>query len=178
MSNLKKIQEKVENLINNPIEYSFGTVCLKDKGWYFKGFDRATKRAGVCVFAFKNFQMNKYISLSRVLMNAFTYEEAINTLTHEIAHAIDFEYRGKSNHDLVWKRIHNSIGGTGERCYKANESVKEIQKRTYNYIGVCKKCGKEVNGWIRKPKYYGVENIYIHKGCGGYVEIKEKYIKP
>ena len=43
-------------------------------------------------------------------------ERIINTILHEIAHAIDYNTRGRSGHDATWKRIAKSIGCSGERC--------------------------------------------------------------
>jgi predicted SprT family Zn-dependent metalloprotease len=170
MANLTKLEQKANELLNSNITYCFGTVNLASRGWRFKGFDRATKRAGVC--ARRGF--DKYISLSKLIMTAFTEEEAMNTLTHEIAHAIDNEYRGRSSHDNTWKMIHQSIGGTGERCYTPSEEVKKATQSLAKYVGVCTKCGKEVRTWQRKPKYYGapVGTIY-HTNCGGGIEIKK-----
>lgn len=173
MANLQNLQKKANNMLNSNIRYCFGDVCLSDKGWYFKGFDRATKRAGVCSRKFKNGRFEKSISLSKLLMQNFTEKEALETLTHEIAHAIDIEYRNNSNHDNIWKKIHKSIGGDGERCYSLTKEIKEIQKTNYKYVGICKKCGKQVKGWLKKPKYFGVENYYSHIKCGGSVEIKK-----
>lgn len=174
--NLSKLQNIAEEIFNSTIKYSFGEVCLADKGWAFKGFDRATKRAGVCCKRLnkKTWRQEKYISLSKVLMMAFTEEEAINTLTHEVAHAIDMEYRGDSNHDIIWQQIHQSIGGTGDRCYTPSEEVKAIQKSIAKYEGVCTKCGKVVRTWQRKPKYFGYPvGLIVHTKCGGGIKINQ-----
>lgn len=39
----------------------------------------------------------------------------VDTILHEIAHAIDYEIRGTSNHDDEWKQVARAIGCNGER---------------------------------------------------------------
>ena len=74
-------------------------------------WDRAVRRFGC-----HNGRM-KTISLSRPLTQHESNGCRIkNTILHEIAHALDYEQRGYSNHDRVWKRTARSIGCSGERC--------------------------------------------------------------
>lgn len=42
-----------------------------------------------------------------------------NTVSHEIAHMVDFALRMRSGHDRIWKAIHRSLGGDGARCVQA-----------------------------------------------------------
>lgn len=60
---------------------------------------------------------SKIIRLSIPLTKYETNNERIiNTILHEIAHAIDYNTRGHSSHDTNWKRIAKRIGCTGDRC--------------------------------------------------------------
>ena len=69
--------------------------------WSFD-FDRAVRRLGQCVWK-KNTRITRKITMSRVMTESRTDKEVINTMLHEIAHAIDFETRGISLHDEKWK---------------------------------------------------------------------------
>lgn len=59
----------------------------------------------------------KIIKLSIPLTKYETNNERIiNTILHEIAHALDYNERGYSCHDEVWRSIARNIGCTAERC--------------------------------------------------------------
>ena len=74
-------------------------------------WDRAVRRFGC-----HNGRL-KTLSLSRPMTEHETNEKrVINTILHEIAHALDYRKRGYSNHDSEWKRVAKSIGCSGERC--------------------------------------------------------------
>lgn len=82
---------------------------LLAEGWTFE-FSTRKAALGDCSYR------KKVIRLSSVFLNARTKEEQINTITHEMAHAIactDFSERG---HGPVWKRIHRQLGGDAQRC--------------------------------------------------------------
>lgn len=54
----------------------------------------------------------------RIEINPWAYQNDSNredTITHELAHAIDFDFRGYTKHDEIWKNIHKLLGGTGNR---------------------------------------------------------------
>jgi predicted SprT family Zn-dependent metalloprotease len=71
---------------------------------------------------------NMSIELSRYMFdNAHkNLADWTNTILHEIAHAIDYDIRGKSNHDGHWVRVAKAIGCSGERCgtYKVESKHK------------------------------------------------------
>jgi predicted SprT family Zn-dependent metalloprotease len=63
-----------------------------------------------------------------------------NTIRHEIAHAIEFEVRGTSDHGNLWKLIARQVLCNAERCYKINEvSITSPTK----YTLICDNCGVE-----------------------------------
>lgn len=76
-------------------------------GWNFK-FDHSTRRAGCCDYR------NKTISLSMNHAGSGTDEDILDTILHEIAHAI---VGRKHHHDKVWKAKAIEIGCTGERTH-------------------------------------------------------------
>lgn len=75
-------------------------------GWKVK-FDNAAKRAGQCRYR------DMTISLSLHLMAHRPAGETMDTITHEIAHALTPGH----HHDAVWARKHRELGGKGERYF-------------------------------------------------------------
>lgn len=134
-------------------------MCLRDRGWKFKGFDRATKRGGICYGGHQ-----KMIGLSTLLTESRSEEEVKNTILHECAHAIDYTTRGTSDHSSIWKSIAQKIGCNGERCFHLDE---ETKLTVYKYIAVCPVHGV-IGGWSRKPKA-GARSC---KTCHSIIEIK------
>lgn len=102
---------------------------LLDKGWYFK-YDNAVKRFGVCRFR------SKCIGLSRKMVLLNGKEKVMDTILHEIAHAIaGFD----AGHGEIWKHVCVQIGAKPNRCYNAAETnVVELK-----YYAKCGACGKE-----------------------------------
>lgn len=80
---------------------------LTDAGWVLD-FNNNKSRAGVC------FHMEKRIALSIPLMKHFDEGEAMNTVTHEIAHAIVGPGNG---HNYIWRQMHIRLGGNGSRTW-------------------------------------------------------------
>lgn len=112
---------------------------LTDKGWKFRFNKRLTaagrateKRAG-----------EKWIELSIMFVEVNPEESVKETILHEIGHAL----RGvKYGHDLRWKLIVRSIGGSGNTyCNNSTIQPKGIGR------WLCSACGssKEIH---RKPK--------------------------
>lgn len=57
-----------------------------------------------------------------------------NTVSHEVAHMVDFALRLRSGHDRVWKMIHRSLGGDGARCAQGNlVPIRARAKNEYLY---------------------------------------------
>ena len=86
---------------------------LQARGWSF-GFDRARRRLGVCRTG------PRQITLSAHLTPHLSAEEVENTVRHEIAHAVDWERRGRTNHDRTWKAVARACGAKPERTYTSD----------------------------------------------------------
>ena len=83
------------------------------KNWRF-GFDLAPSRAGVCKYD------ERRIDLSVSFCLGARRTEIIDTILHEIAHAIV----GKAhNHDAIWTAKAREIGCTGERTHAVRHTV-------------------------------------------------------
>lgn len=85
----------------------------------------------------------KTIMLSRPLIELNEESHVVNTILHEIAHALapKTEHHGK-----LWREIAIRIGCNGTRCYSP-----EVLKPTAIYSATCKFCGRVVQK-NRKPK--------------------------
>ena len=101
--------------------------------WKFK-FSKAKKVFGVCRYSeSKNFYQ---IQLSKPMCLLNDKDAITDTILHEIAHALDVDIRGMSNHDSEWKKIAKSIGCKGERCY--DDTIKVAPAK---YTADCSTCG-------------------------------------
>lgn len=91
-----------------------------DADWTFE-FDGSKVRRGYCKWR------EKVISMSRHLIPSMDDADVLDTLLHEIAHALTpYEY-----HSPVWREKAISIGCSGERCATDNAVTEP------NYIGTC-----------------------------------------
>ncbi len=73
--------------------------------------DRAKTRAGVCRFT------KRQIGLSAPLTTLHSEDEVLDTILHEIAHALVGPQHG---HDAVWRAKAREIGCSGERCVSSD----------------------------------------------------------
>ncbi|BCY08134.1 SprT-like domain-containing protein [Actinoplanes sp. L3-i22] len=87
-------------------------------------FDDAKTRAGVCRAD------RKEIGLSRPLVELYAPEQVIETILHEIAHALVGPRHG---HNAVWRATAIRIGCSGRRCVPA-----EAPRVDGAWLGVCR----------------------------------------
>ena len=118
----------VEALGNHLIREHTARSGLK-KGWTF-AFDLAPVRAGVCRHT------EKRIALSVTYCLKASEEEIVDTILHEIAHAIAGPSHG---HNETWKSVARRIGCTATRCHQVDHTPPR-------WRGQCA-CGKE---WKRQ----------------------------
>lgn len=110
-------------------------INLSDRRWRFE-FSSARRQAGLCDFGSKTIFISKWL-LEQNLDKPMFFED---TIRHEIAHALDFEIRGTSDHGNVWKLIARQVLCNAERCYKVGDI--SITKKT-KYTLICDNCGVE-----------------------------------
>jgi predicted SprT family Zn-dependent metalloprotease len=130
-TNLKEIKDLAWELLETTFTidiYRHGepkNFKLADLGWTFE-FNSRKRAAGLCSWGKKTIFISKYL-LSQNLDKAVEFE---NTIRHEIAHAIDFEMRGRSDHSKIWKAIAHQVLCNGERCY-SGEVIQTKVKTKY-----------------------------------------------
>lgn len=105
----------------------YAEKLLKDYGlddWTFK-INTNKRRLGVCRYRSKSIEISLYHGLFS------SHADIVNTLLHEIAHAL-MPFHG---HDKEWRRVAMEIGCDGERC-GSDMQVKRAWK------GTCINCGR------------------------------------
>ncbi len=80
------------------------------------------------------------------------WDEMVNeVIPHEVAHVVDYVYRGKSNHDRFWSMLCSQLGGNPSRTHTI--PVEKARKTTkVQYIA---SCGTEV--WLTTQMHNKVQ---------------------
>lgn len=79
------------------------------------------------------------MSFNTHIMAQFDDVEAIDTVSHEIAHIVaSYTGLGKG-HNPGWKRIHRMLGGNGKRCFQVGDIdiAMKRQRKQYEHRGTC-----------------------------------------
>lgn len=103
-------------------------------GWYFT-FDNAYRRHGLCR------PRTKTISLSKIATKLNGEDIVLNTILHEIAHALT----PRSHHGSEWRRKALEIGCNGERCVTS-----DAIQAPHKFNGVCPNCGHTTKAFRRR----------------------------
>ncbi|MFT5348844.1 MAG: putative SprT family Zn-dependent metalloprotease [Bacteroidia bacterium] len=120
---------------------------LAQKGWIFT-FNQAITYAGICDTLIKEIQLSQPIS------KVETQDFIVDTILHEIAHAIVGAWH---NHDRVWKACAKRIGARPEATYTDSESITSLRLSKTKYV-IC--FGAEiVQLYLRKPNKKTIANI-------------------
>lgn len=136
---------------------------LTKLGWTLK-LNQAKSSLGICQLKLKTICISNYLYQS----NSELDDVWTDTIKHEIAHAIDFEIRGKSDHGFHWKHVAKQVGciprssHTGNpleelnpkytlHCDTCSAKVYKYKKPAKNCA--CKKCCKKYNKGKHHAKY-------------------------
>lgn len=95
--------------------------------WSFE-FDNPQLRLGQCNYKKKVITISKRISL------VLTFDEMLDTILHEIAHALTPGHK----HDEIWKAKAIEIGCNGKQYASVNLD------KAMAFKGTCPTCGKEI----------------------------------
>lgn len=139
-------QKAAQMAIDTMVKY--GLMNERTNSWSFR-WNRAKTICGQCNYG------NRTIVLSESYARLNDEAEVLDTILHEIAHALVGPGNG---HDLVWKLKAQEIGARPLRC-----AVSEKQEEG-RFIGKCEGCGVEINRY-RKPKRMHIEGWYSHTAC-------------
>lgn len=119
--------------------------------WQF-GFNRNVRRAGVCRYPTRT--KPGRIELSRHFVEQNAEPEILDTILHEIAHALVGPEHG---HDEVWKAKCREIGAKPERCYSGGVAMPKGRWRA-----TCPSCSKAFDRHRRPKRLAG----WHCKACG------------
>lgn len=136
MHDLTEIRAKARTLMSSLGEAQLGRSLLS-LGWTIR-FDRARRRLGICRWE-QNGRRARIISISRFYAAEGGWAMMEDVVRHEIAHAIDYETRGESDHGPVWKAIARRVGADPTRLYEGPDVPDDASK----YVGICPSCEKE-----------------------------------
>lgn len=127
--------------------------------WTFKWNTKSTKTAGWTKYDTKTIEVTKNYALKA------TKNEYINTVLHEIAHALVGD---KAGHGPIWKKKAISIGCTGERCH--NVTFTEPK-----YVMICGCKGKLRTRVRMSPYIKKIQNgkNIVCTGCNEKVKLQK-----
>lgn len=126
---------------------------LQEIGWHLQ-FDGAKRRLGLCKWKRRG-RIVRMLSLSRHYARQLGWSVMEDVVRHEIAHAVDYEQRGKSLHDDVWKAIARQVGAGPTRIHEGAELCDPTSK----YVGICPSCDR------RHPFYRRVTRVHACPVC-------------
>lgn len=128
---------------------------LHNAGWRFRVNTRKSA-LGVCHYLTKTIELQRFHILND------SEESVVDTLLHEIAHALT----PGAKHSWTFKQKAYSIGCKSATCKSSNELVARPLGR---YAFPCLKCGHK-HSWNRRPKH----SHYICKknNCGGRIQVR------
>lgn len=152
MHDLALIRKKSQHLMATLGAQNLGRT-LQAIGWIFQ-FDRARRRLGICRWERADRRV-RIISLSRFYAANLGWSAMEDVVRHEVAHAIDFERRGRSYHDSTWRAIARQVGADPSRLYEGRIPVDHGSR----YVGVCPACRSE------HPFYRRVTRIHACPLC-------------
>ena len=109
---------------------------LTEMGWRF-GFDRARRRLGACHWK-RGHRIVRRITLSKPFALVRGWEGMADTARHEIAHALDYETRGRSDHGPAWQAWARRCGADPTRL----DHGPMLDAKEAPYVGVCGQCGE------------------------------------
>ena len=108
---------------------------LWEQGWRAAA-DMAKRRAGVCRYR------RRIIGLSVPLTALNTWEQTVDTIRHEIAHALVGPGHA---HDAVWQAMATRLGAAPKACCVMKTPPGRYQLH-------CTRCGKLVREYHRRPR--------------------------
>lgn len=167
--NYPETKAEIKRWAENIIKTEFPEVWKR----YDFGMTRTKKRVGVCKTRRKwDGTIEGRIELSSMWFVEFGQAKMTeagarsdlieDTLRHEIAHALDFIDRGKSDHGYQWKKKCREAGADPKRTCEIPTELTEIASK---WMRKCEGCGKKIF-YYRKPKSRSKHGgRYIHTGC-------------
>jgi hypothetical protein len=143
MTFFKEVELMAHKLMNTHFIYNGISYNMFNKNWKFE-FNNNKTRLGLCKSSRISRRGTIYLSAWLIKNSNTTIEVWKNTMLHEIAHAIDIDLRGKSDHSYKWRDIALHIGCDGKRCGNAKVDGTKVDTK---YTLICDACG------IKRPSH-------------------------
>lgn len=107
-------------------------------------WDRAKRRFGAC-----HYGKVKKLTFSSFLFHKVDDADSRDTLLHEIAHALDYEERGTTDHGPNWKKWCRVVGANPVRC-----GGKEVDRTNmgYKWLLIDVRDRRVIREYHRKPR--------------------------
>lgn len=120
---------------------------LTDQGWRIQ-WENTRGRAGVCHYN------TRTIAFSRIVFRHLDDALALNTVLHEIAHALTPGHQ----HDAVWAAKHREIGGNGKRSI----DDQTIARAAAKWLAECRVTRQVIGGSNRLTQGQKLANCRCH----------------
>lgn len=111
---------------------------LYEKGWRFE-WNRRKKALGICSYK------KKTIELSEILTPTQTVDDVIDTILHEVAHALT----PGDGHGPKWKAVAKSLGCSGSVTGQLSDDAHEELTKSAPWIMVYN--GRVIKSFFKKP---------------------------
>lgn len=139
------IEQRVEGLARRQLEF------YQLEGWQF-GWDKARRRLGACWFD------KRLVTISAVYMREnkeTNLEQVLDTLLHEIAHALAWTHHRERTHGKHWRHFCKQLGCSTRATVVAEQVCSSPPK----YAMRLKTTGEIITTYLRRPKCMR----YVHK---------------
>lgn len=101
------------------------------------------------------------INFSKKFLGYMSYEQIIDTVRHEVAHAIDFERRGTSDHGPIWKAVAVEVGANPKSM--AHEGFVSPRSRLEPKFVCRTENGRIVKKFFRRPQLRSIFSANVLK---------------
>ena len=116
---------------------------LDKQGWTFTT-SKTKRRIGDCSY------QDKEIRVSEHFLDLSDWDDIVDVILHEIAHALIGPGYG---HGYEWKQMARRIGANPDRV--AESPVMDRKSAPYNYVMRCPNCGREWKRYRMRQRNFG-----------------------
>ena len=132
---LDHVQVVAECLLDQTFEYQNYSVRPSAYGYKFRWDPKSIKRFGVCEYKRSNIKLSKKLVGSNLEYNP---DKIVDTILHEIAHAIEWILFRSAGHSYRWKSIASTIGCDAKQYY----DYAQIKAPKSKYTLICHSCNR------------------------------------
>lgn len=133
-------EHDVNNIVTTMMGYNYFGINLLERGWKNGGLANSVSFMGMCRYKDSK-GIIKDIRISKTFLQYVSLWEVINTTLHEIAHALDYEQRGTSDHGRIWADLAREIGCNPDYRVNINklaaDDAENFYRRNFKYSLVC-----------------------------------------